>query len=318
MRILVTGANGYIGRHCLGKLRSSGNEVHATTTHSGAPFAAEVDWHCCDLLNQQAAACLMRDIRPTHLLHLAWIATPGVFWNSPLNEAWNSASRQLANCFVECGGQRMVVAGSCAEYPAVGGVCAEADHDPNPATPYAQQKLALREYLMQLAENSRMSLAWARLFWSYGPFEHPARLVPSIIRSLLRDEPAVCSAGLQRRDYLHVDDVATALVSILVASVEGSINVGSGTAPSIASIATQIAELMDKPHLLRMGGLAGTTAEAPLVVADVRRLQDEIGFRPRIDLTSGLGATIRWWTERAEREAVEQSDGETVAGACSA
>jgi nucleoside-diphosphate-sugar epimerase len=297
MRILVTGARGFVGKHCIEALQSSGVEIHGTTSRAVHDESSTVLWHRCDLLDANETSRLIAELRPTHLLHLAWIATPGVYWTSPLNEVWRVASRQLAECFIAAGGQRLVVTGTCAEYDATNAPCREDHASAQPRTPYAAAKSALQIELAELAESSGLSMAWARLFWMYGPHEHPARLVPSIILSLLRDEAAICTAGMQRRDYLHVGDVSRAIASVACCSIAGPINLASGIAAPIASIATAIAEEMNRVHLLRLGAIETRLDEPPIVVADISRLRDELGFRPSYSLETGLRQTIRWWTE---------------------
>src|SRR5207245_614301 len=82
-------------------------------------------------------------------------------------------------------------------------------------------KLALASLLEAYAGQTGLSQAWARIFFLYGPREHPKRLVSSVIRSLLRGERARCSHGQQIRDYLHVEDAAGALVALLESEVTG-------------------------------------------------------------------------------------------------
>src|SRR5258706_14740282 len=114
-RILVTGARGFIGRECLTRLSALDAELHALSTQSVSD-AGGVTWHQCDLLDSPAAVGLLQRIAPSHLLHLAWIAEPGVFWESPLNHRWLAASTVLFEAFYASGGKRVVAAGSCAEY----------------------------------------------------------------------------------------------------------------------------------------------------------------------------------------------------------
>lgn len=300
-RLLITGANGFIGRHCLAELASSGHELHAVTSRhyhfsNDRVLGDSIHWHVCDLLDADASRELMRAIRPSHLLHLAWVTTPGVYWTSPLNETWRVASYNLAEAFIDNAGERLVAAGTCAEYDwNHDGICLESVHHPRPTSPYAIAKLALSQDLAKLCAGRGVAFAWPRLFWMYGPYEPAARLIPSIILSLLQDKPASCSAGTHRRDFLHVRDVARAIAQIVDSSLTGPINVGSGAAPSIASIATMIAALMDKPHLLRLGAITSAQPEAPLVVANIDRLKDETTWQPEIPLKTGLRDTIDWW-----------------------
>jgi len=116
-----------------------------------------------------------------------------------------------------------------------------------------------------------------------------------VIRSLLLGEPARCSHGRQIRDYLHVQDVADALVALLHSDVRGSINIGSGIPVTLREIVSRIATKLDQSPLVQFGAIPSHPHDSPLVVADVTRLAEEVKWRPRYDLDRGLDATIAWW-----------------------
>lgn len=294
-RVLVTGASGFIGRHCVALLAARGFEVHAITSATPAPGQDAVIWHVADLLAADTPEDVLAAVRPQHLLHLAWIATPGAFWTSPLNEAWEACTARLVSSASRHGVRRIVVAGTCAEYHPDAGVCHEFDSAIAPATLYGQCKDAARRALEAAAASHGFSAAWARVFVPYGPGEDPRRLVASVIGSLLRGEPALCTAGTQRRDFLHVADVAAALVALLESSVQGPVNIGSGDAVPVARVVQIIAERLNAAALVRLGARPTPAGEPDLVVADVTRLRDEVGFAPTLDLSGGLADTIEYW-----------------------
>jgi len=292
MRVVVTGARGFIGRHCVAELASLGHEVHGVTSAAAPPAAKGLTWHRADVLSDDGLHAVLRDARPSHLVHLAWVTTPGAFWSDPSNDAWLDASKRLVRDFAACGGKRVVVAGTCAEYDWSGGMCDEATTPLRPSTLYGRRKDELRADVERVAAESGLSWAWGRVFWLYGPGEPLPRLVPSIVASLLRDEPALCTEGTQRRDFLHVEDVGAAMARLAACEVTGPVNIGSGDAVAVADVARKIGEIVGKPSLIRLGARPSPAGDPPLVVAATHRLRDEVGFVPRWDLASGLAQTI--------------------------
>ena len=285
-RLLITGATGFLGEPCVARAAAE-FELHAVARAS-RELVRGAHFHRCDLLDATAVRGLIAAVRPTHLLHLAWIATPGAYWASPENHCWVEASKVLLTAFAECGGARAVVAGTCAEYDwSAAGVCDEFATPARPATVYGQCKNELREW----CEASGLDVAWARLFFLYGPREHPARLVPSVTRALLTGEPAECSDGTQRRDFLHSADVADALVTLLKSDLVGPVNVGSGEPVAVKDVVRIVAQACGRPDLVRFGARSTPANEPP-------KARGELGWRPKIALDDGLRECADWWRAR--------------------
>ena len=296
-RVIVTGASGWIGSHALPFLVERGYEVHAVANRGGSAPAHGVEWHRMDLLDESAVTAILERVRPTHLLHLAWYAEPGKYQMSEQNYAWCRAGIDLLRLFAATGGRRAVFAGSCFEYDHSAGVCSETDTRCAPTTRYGACKLALSEVVTRPPGD--LSTAWGRIFYLYGPGEYPSRLVPSVIGSLLHDEPARCTHGRQLRDYLHVADVASAFAAILDGKVEGIVNIGSGEEVTVRALVEMIADAVGAPRsMLEFGAIGAAPGDSPRVVADVRRLRDEVDFRPRWQLGDGLADTVEWWRSR--------------------
>jgi nucleoside-diphosphate-sugar epimerase len=126
----------------------------------------------------------------------------------------------------------------------------------------------------------------------FGPHDSPLRLVPSLVRALSAGQAATCHAGGHVRDFLHVADVADALVALLRSDVTGPVNIGSGSPLRIGDIARHIAETLGRPDLLT---IADGPAEHLMVCANIARLRDEVGWRPARGIMDRLDETIRWW-----------------------
>jgi nucleoside-diphosphate-sugar epimerase len=163
-----------------------------------------------------------------------------------------------------------------------------------PDTVYGSCKHALHELLRAFASTRELTAAWPRVFFLYGPNEHPQRLVSSVILSLLRGEPAKTSHGRQVRDYMHVQDVADGLVAVLDSDVTGAINVSSAQASTLRDIVLTTGRLLERPDLIELGALPARANDVPLVVGANTRAR-ALGWEPQYDLEAGLEQTIGWW-----------------------
>ena len=298
-RVLITGATGFIGRNCVPLLLAKGYEIHAVSSKVSEKTCPDIHWHQVDLLDLYQCKKLMTKVRPTHLLHLAWYVTPGKV-NSLENFQWVQSSLTILQFFSQNGGNRVVMVGSCFEYNGEYGYCSEKTTPLSPTTPYGICKHSLQIMLDAFTKQTGLSSAWARVFFLYGPYENPNRLVPSVICSLLSCKPALCSQGNQIRDYLHVEDVASALIAILESEAQGPINVASGIPIALKDVIYKIAGKLNNNNLIQLGAIPMHKHEPHLLVADVRRLLDEVGWQPKYDLDNGLEQTIEWWKSRVD------------------
>jgi dTDP-L-rhamnose 4-epimerase len=338
-RILVTGASGFVGRNTLDPLRARGFEVHGAMARGEGLDVRGVVAHCADLLDPHQVRRLFNDVAPSHLLHLAWCTEHGKYWEAPENLDWVAASLTLARAFHDHGGMRMVMAGSCAEYDWAAPNCTVQETNPSlplgrgrgeggsrnekkprpwgkevretstciegvspckPATLYGISKHALHTLVSAFCARAGISAAWARIFFLYGPDEDPRRLVASVIRALLSGESAECTHGEQVRDFLHVADAGSALAALVDSGVEGPVNVASGNAVPLSELLHALGKHLGRGDLIRLGAKPAPENDPPILAADTRRLNDEVGWEPTVDLETGLEATISWWRNRLE------------------
>lgn len=299
-RVLVTGAGGFIGRHTLRPLVDQGFEVFALTRGPARAYhnTTHLRWVEGNVLEKASTDAILRQIQPTHLLHLAWYTVPGQYWSAPENFAWVQSSMDLLRSFYAVGGRRVVVTGTCAEYDWSLGRCSETTTPLAPHTIYGACKHTLHSELASYALDNDLSHAWGRIFFLYGPHEHPGRLVSSVTRALLRGEPAECTEGTQQRDFLHVQDVADAFAALLDCAVQGPVNIASGHAVPVSAIVSQVAAVIGRPDLLRLGAVPLAAMEPPILYADVERLHNEVGWSPSINLSEGLRKTVAWWKQQ--------------------
>lgn len=294
-RVLVTGASGFVGRHAVPALLARGFEVHgASRTRIDQPGATQ---HRVDLLDAGAVARVVDLVCPSHLLHLAWTVTPGAFWTTPENLDWVAASLHLYRAFAAAGGRRAVGVGSCAEYDWEYSTLDEATTPCRPATLYGVAKHALHQLLAKAAGQDGISLAWARLFFLYGPHEARARLVPDVTLSLLQGRPALCGDGLALRDFMHVVDAADALAAVLASDHPGPVNIASGECVPVRDMILGLAGIVGRPDLVQLGARRSPPGDPSVLAADVGTLAG-LGFHPRHTRGTGLAETVAWWRAR--------------------
>jgi nucleoside-diphosphate-sugar epimerase len=295
-RVLLTGATGFVGREALAGLLHRGHEVHAVARRGG-PEAQDVTWHEADLLDPESPARVLARAEPEILVHLGWYAEHGKFWTSPRNLDWVEATLRLLGAFARTdAARRVVMAGTCAEYAWTRDRYSE-DAPCAPHTLYGAAKHGLRIIAGAFAAERGLSFAWGRLFFLYGPAEPPGRFVPAVARALLGGQPAPMTAGTQIRDFLHVADAGDAFAALAGAETDGPVNIASGVGVSLRDLAGLIAAAVGGAGRLEPGAIPTRPDDPPSLVADVTRLREEVGWRPRLGLADGIAATVGAWRE---------------------
>jgi nucleoside-diphosphate-sugar epimerase len=297
-KVLLTGARGFVGRQIAKALAARGMEIHAVSSAGADPSIPAHAWHRLNLMDRVATEALVGDVRPTHLVHAAWDTQHGAFWTSDANFAWVSASLGLVEAFRAAGGQRLVVVGSCAEYDWRFGFCSEDVTPLNPSSPYGVCKASLFRVCEAYCRSHNISLAWARIFIPYGPYEGHKRLVPSIVRAILAGREAKCTDGTQIRDVMHVEDAGSAIAALCASQVTGPVNIGTGQPMALSNVVREIGKQLGRSDLLRLGALPSRPDDPPFLGADTRRLNSEVGFKPLYDLAGGIAETIAFWRDQ--------------------
>ncbi|HOJ39098.1 MAG TPA: NAD(P)-dependent oxidoreductase [bacterium] len=290
MRVLVTGASGFIGYHLLPRLVERGFSVHAVSRHQPDLYPAKVNWYRADLLEGSAGQRLVARVRPQYLLHLAWCTRPGSYQSSPENVAWLYRTVQLVRQFAQSGGRRVVLAGTCFEYGLSSRYCHEEETPLLPHTLYGICKRSTWEILQRMVFPAGFSFGWARLFYLYGPGQAQEALVPSVIRAVSSGKVFTCLSGNAVRDYLYVEDAAEALVRLLESRFAGAVNLGSGRGVKVSTIVKKIASLIGRSDLIRF--CWRKSQEPARVVAETTRMKAVLNWEPNWSLRKGLKQVV--------------------------
>lgn len=288
MRVMVTGAGGFLGRYVLRALQSNGLSAVAVGRSPPADLAGAA-FIQADLLETARLPALTARAGASHLVHLAWFTQHGVFWHSPHNFRWVDASVRLVEAFCVSGGRHVVVAGSCAEYDWNDGRCDEASTALVPATPYGVSKDATRRLVTALCAQHRVGCAWGRIFFPYGAGESSARLLPRLVAALQGHSPAFGVGGAAVRDFLHARDVAAGLRTLLQAEATGSFNISSDKPVTVTDLVRRLARLLDADpgRILDAPAPADRSGDAPLLLGSNARLR-ALGWRQEYALDRGL------------------------------
>lgn len=295
--VVLTGGTGFIGQWVIEELLKQQFDIIALIPPGETiKKQAGVTPYELDLFDFNKMQQFFKEFSGTHLLHLAWNTEHGKYWTATNNLDWVGSSLKMVALAKEAGIQRIVCAGSCAEYDWTSpSPYKELDSPIVPKTLYGVCKNATREVMETICAQGNLSFAWGRIFFLYGPGENAQRLIPYVISQLLKNEIAELSEGNQIRDFSFVQDVAAALVALLVSEVQGPVNIATGQGHSLREVTTLIAQKLNKPHLLAFGQKANNPNEPDDLIGVAHRLQQEVGYTPQTSLSEGLDKTIAWW-----------------------
>jgi len=262
MKILVTGATGFIGSHVVEALLKDGHEVVATSTNLEkarlASWYEQVTYVTFDISQQGAASEERASLydyfhQPDQLIHLAWEGVSDCAGMVHIERNLISHYRFLKK-MVEGGLTRIAVTGTCLEYGFKTGMLSETDL-PEPHVSYAIAKDALRRFLMELQKKMDFSIQWVRLFYMYGKGQHSRSLLAQLETAIKNgDESFNMSGGEQERDYLPVEKVAEYLVAIASKGKKNEVyNCCSGTPISVRQLVEDIIAAKGSSIKLNLG-----------------------------------------------------------------
>lgn len=240
MRVLLTGASGFLGHHALTQLLIA--QIDVVVVGRSCPVGYLGEYIEADLLQTNCLTDVIKRAEADHLLHLAWYVDHGTYWTSPLNFRWLDATVRLAEAFCLAGGKKMVLAGTCAEYDWSYTYCTEQNTPLIPGTIYGVAKDATRRLVMAVCAAHLVKCVWGRVFLPYGPGEDRRRLLPALMDVFDGKREPFGVSGRAFRDFLHVTDVARGFVVLLQEGVTGAFNICCGQPVQISEVVKLLAK----------------------------------------------------------------------------
>ncbi len=283
MKVLLTGANGFIGRSVLNLLLSK----RITTVVAGRTCPAGVlpnNFLEIDFLGTRDYSELIKAVEATHLLHFAWYTEHGDYWESPLNLDWVSSSVRLAEIFCESGGKKIVYAGTCAEYAWRDEICNEKNTPIEPSSLYGISKDRVRQLVARISAKHKVAFSWGRIFYPYGPGEDRRRLIPALIDVFEGRRPPFGINGGSSRDFLHVEDVAKGFLRLLQSEESGIYNISSGLPIKLSQIVQWLAKSKDADPNVILNLSTCRPGEPAILVGDNKKILD-LGWKPTYKLS---------------------------------
>ncbi|MEW6188199.1 MAG: NAD-dependent epimerase/dehydratase family protein [Thermodesulfobacteriota bacterium] len=301
-KILVTGGSGFIGPHLCRALSNSDAEIHAVSRKVVPTSGKSPRWWSGDLSEINTARSLVQTIRPDVIFHLAGYAVGGrdLSLILPTLSSNLMTTVNLLTAATEIGCRRIVVAGSLEE---------PTPEDLVPSSPYAVSKWAGSAYARMFFQLYKTPVVIARIFMTYGPAEpNLNKIIPYVIRSLLRGESPKLGSGKREVDWIYVQDVVEGLIRAAEAeNIEGgTVDLGSGELVPIRKMVEKLFEILGAD----LKPVFGTLPDRPLEqirVADIEGSRARLGWRPQTSLEKGLERTVDWYKNQMEKDRADES-----------
>lgn len=291
LRILVTGATGFIGGHVVELFLQAGAEVHAVarrpdrTTSLGTP----VLWHLADLADAGATRAAVEASKPDQIIHLAGLVKgardPELML--PMFSANVASTVNVLDAARSCGVSRVHLAGSLEDSTEPGGI---------ETSPYALSKAAARLYGDHYRTKTALEVVNHQIFMVYGPAQlDETKLIPYVIRCLQAGQEPALSSGTRLVDWVYVSDVAEGIArSCVIEAPLVPIPLGTGSLVTIRSVVDQLITLSGTDVRPRFGSLDDRANEVERV-ADTETTRALLHWTPSVGLAEGLQAALDWY-----------------------
>lgn len=312
MKVLVTGASGFVGNNLVRFLLSQGHSVNLLlrTGYAGwrlKDIAGDVRIHIADLLDSGAVSRAVDHVRPDWVFHLA--AHGAYSLQTDLTRILETNIMGTVNLVQAClrtGFQAFVNTGSSSEY-------GFKDHSPSetelpePNSYYAVAKASATMFCSYTARDTGLRIPTLRLYSVFGPYEEPTRLMPTLIIKGLRNELPPLVSPEVARDFVYVDDVVQAyLLAATVAEQEpGAVyNVGTGVQTTIREAVDVTRRLLNISSEPQWSSMQDRIWDTDTWCSDRRLVREKLGWTPQHSFEQGLAKMIEWFrSEPAVMEA---------------
>lgn len=304
-RVLLTGGAGFLGHHVTKALLDRKADVtlliqpHEKTWRLES-IAPNVNIFEADLIHRLEVSTIVKEVGPKAIIHFAGLmerrrdlAILDKLYEHHVERTINLIRASDSNVT-----KLIINTGTSEEYGEQTDPFAET-LPIDPVSPYSATKAAATAMATYLSKAIGVPILTMRPFIIYGPGQLHDTLIPFLIKGVLQKKVVELTEGLQYRDFLYVDD----LVSCYLAAIENAetmnkpeiFNIGSGQKTMVRDVIETIADILDGHQYLKIGARPMRAGEAPSMIADIKKAEKLLGWKPQISLHSGLKKTIDWW-----------------------
>ncbi len=303
LKVLITGGSGFLGSHLCQRLLGLGCEVHATSR-----FKRERDdhgpiWWQADMADLSTVRRVVAAVKPDVVYHLAGSvgASPDLELVVPTYQSLLTSTLNVLVAGTEACSGRIILSGSFTE-PQPGLA------HPTPYSPYAAAKWAASGYGRMFYTLFQAPVVILQPFMVYGPRQAPAKLIPSVIKSLLGETAPKVTSGKRKADWIYVNDVIDGFVlAATTKGIEGTtIDLGSGRLVSIREIVERIVAIVGSSPSPVFGAVPDRPTENE-VIADTECAFTRLGWVAKTSLDEGLRRTVQWYRKGAIGVAIAQA-----------
>jgi nucleoside-diphosphate-sugar epimerase len=306
MKILITGATGFVGANLAHFFVKEKADVHILLRHSSNTWRINdilnrLNKHYCDLTDRENTKRVVSEIEPNIIIHLAIYG--GYAFQTNYSEMVNInyiGTINLLDACMEKGFDCFINTGSSSEYGIKERAMKESDLL-EPIDIYGATKAAATLYCHALAKKYNLPIFILRLFSPYGYYEEPTRLIPYLIMSMLKNQEIKISSPYAVRDFIFIEDAIEAFLltidkkdKILPGTV---LNVGSGSDTKVIEVFKMLKEIVDYRTDFTVEGFPRDSDVLRIWRADTEKIQKILGWYPKYNLRDGLIKTVEWFRE---------------------